>query len=120
MPKIEKATMKAIIYARYSSDKQREESIDGQLRICNDYARKNNISIIGTYIDRALTGKTDKRPQFLEMIKRSADKEFQYVLLYRLDRLSRNKYDNAVYKHKLELNGVKLLSATENIPDDPS
>lgn len=111
---------KAVIYARYSSDKQREESIDGQLRICEDYAAKNNISIIGTYIDRALTGKTDRRPQFLEMIEKSAEREFQYVLLYKLDRFSRNKYDNAIYKHKLEKNGVKLLSATENIPDDPS
>lgn len=111
---------KAVIYARYSSDKQREESIDGQLRICNDYAAKNDITIVGTYIDRALTGKTDKRPQFLEMIEKSSEKEFQYVLLYKLDRFSRNKYDNAIYKHKLEKNGVKLLSATENIPDDPS
>lgn len=110
----------AVIYARYSSDKQREESIDGQLRICYDYAQKNGFVIVGEYIDRALTGKTDKRPQFLEMIEKSAEKAFQYVLLYKLDRFSRNKYDNAIYKHKLEKNGVKLVSATENIPQDPS
>ena len=110
----------AVIYARYSSDKQREESIDGQLRICYDYAQKNGFIVVGEYIDRALTGKTDKRPQFLEMIEKSAEKAFRYVLLYKLDRFSRNKYDNAIYKHKLEKNGVKLVSATENIPEDPS
>ena len=45
--------MTAVIYARYSSDSQREASIEGQLRDCKDYAEKNGITVVGTYIDRA-------------------------------------------------------------------
>lgn len=63
--------MKAVIYARYSSDNQREESIDGQLRECKAFAEKNDIQVIGTYIDRALSAKTDNRPEFQRMIKES-------------------------------------------------
>ena len=61
--------MKGVIYARYSSDNQREESIEGQLRECKDYAERNGITILGTYIDRALSAKTDNRPEFQKMIK---------------------------------------------------
>ena len=64
--------MKGVIYARYSSDNQREESIEGQLRECKDYAERNGITILGTYIDRALSAKTDNRPEFQKMIKDSA------------------------------------------------
>ena len=56
--------MNAVIYARYSSDNQREESIEGQLRECKEYADQNDITVVRTYIDRALSAKTDSRPQF--------------------------------------------------------
>lgn len=56
--------MNAVIYARYSSDNQREESIEGQLRECKEYADQNGITVVRTYIDRALSAKTDSRPQF--------------------------------------------------------
>ena len=56
--------MIGVIYARYSSDNQKEESIDGQLRECKAYAEKNGIQIVDTYIDRALSAKTDNRPRF--------------------------------------------------------
>ena len=59
---------KAVIYARYSSTNQREESIEGQIRECTDFANRQDITIVGSYIDRALTGKTDARPQFQKMI----------------------------------------------------
>ena len=58
--------MKAVIYARYSSDNQREESIEGQLRECKEYADKNGITIRCSYIDRALSAKTDKPPGISE------------------------------------------------------
>ena len=64
--------MTAVIYARYSSDNQREESIEGQLRECKAFADKNDIHIVGSYIDRALSAKTDNRPEFQRMIKDSA------------------------------------------------
>ena len=86
----------AVIYARYSSDNQTEQSIEGQLRVCKQYAENNDILILNTYIDRAMTGTNDNRPDFQQMIKDSAKKEFQYILVYKLDRFSRNKYEMAL------------------------
>lgn len=110
---------KAVIYARYSSDSQTEQSIDGQLRVCNDYARNNDIVILDTYIDRAMTGTNDNRPDFQKMIKDSSKKEWEYVLVYKFDRFSRNKYETAMHKKTLKDNGVKVISAMEYIPDSP-
>ena len=109
----------AVIYARYSSDNQTEQSIKGQLRVCQEYAQRNDILILDTYIDRAMTGTNDNRPDFQKMIKDSADKNWQHIIVYKLDRFSRNKYETAKYKKILKDNGVKLLSAMENIPDTP-
>lgn len=86
------------IYARYSSDNQREESIEGQLRECKEYAVRNEITIIGTYIDRAFSAKTDNRPQFQQMIHDSNARLFDTVLVWKLDRFSRNRYDSAYYR----------------------
>jgi len=80
--------MKAVIYARYSSDGQREESIEGQLRECKEYAEKNNMTIIGTYVDRALSAKTDNRPEFQKMIKDSNKYLFDVVIVWKLDRFA--------------------------------
>ena len=109
----------AVIYARYSSDNQSEQSIEGQLRVCEEYAQKNDILILDTYIDRAMTGTNDNRADFQRMIKDSARKEWDYVLVYKLDRFSRDKYATAIHKKTLKDNGVKVLSAMENIPDTP-
>lgn len=111
---------KAVIYARFSSHSQTEQSIEGQLRECYDFAKRNDVTIVGEYIDRALTGTSDKRPQFLKMIEDSKKKNFEYVLVYQLDRFARNRYDSANYKAKLKKNGVRVLSAKENITDDAS
>ena len=97
--------MNAVIYARYSSDSQREESIEGQLRECREYAERNNMTIVGTYIDRALSAKTADRPEFQHMIKDSAKELFEIVLVWKLDRFSRDRYDSAHYKHILKKNG---------------
>ncbi len=109
----------AVIYCRYSSDSQTEQSIDGQLRVCTEYAKNNDILILDTYIDRAMTGTNDNRPDFQRMIKDSAKKNWDYVLVYKLDRFSRNKYETVIHKKTLRDNGVKVLSAMENIPDTP-
>ena len=82
--------MTAVIYARYSSDNQREESIEGQIRECTAYAEKNDITIVKHYIDRAISAKTDNRPQFQQMIKDSDKKLFDIVLVWKLDRFARN------------------------------
>lgn len=109
----------AVIYARYSSHMQREESIAGQLRECHEYARKNNMQVIQEYADKAMTGRTDARPAFLQMIKDSESKKFQYVICWKMDRFSRDRYDSALYKMILKKNGVKVVYAKESIPDGP-
>jgi resolvase domain protein len=107
--------MKAVIYARFSSEKQNEASIEGQLRECTEYANYNNIEVIGTYIDRAQSAKTDHRPEFQHMIKDSYKGLFDTVLVWKLDRFARNRYDSAHYKSILKKNGVRVVSAKEVI-----
>ena len=111
--------MTAVIYARYSSDSQREASIEGQLRDCKAYAEKNGITVVGTYIDRAYSAKTDDRPDFQRMIKDSGKKIFDVVLVWKLDRFARNRFDAVNYKYQLEKNGVHLVSVMEPISQGP-
>ena len=111
--------MNAVIYARYSSDSQREESIEGQVRECTEYAERNGLTVLRSYIDRALSAKTADRPEFQRMIKDSAEELFEIVLVWKLDRFSRDRYDSAHYKHILKKNGVKVVSVKENISDGP-
>ena len=101
------------------ADNQREESIEGQIRECTAYAEKNGITIVKHYIDRAISAKTDNRPEFQQMIKDSDKKLFDIVLVWKLDRFARNRYDSARYKTQLKKNGVKLMSATEIISEGP-
>ncbi len=109
-----------VIYARYSpGSKQNYQSIEGQLKECYAYAERTGLRIVHEYIDEHLTGTSDKRDQFLQMIEDSKRKGFAYVLVYQLDR-ARNRYDSATYKAKLKKNGVRVLSAKENITDDAS
>lgn len=110
--------MKGIIYARYSSDSQREESIEGQLRECKEYAERQGITILSTYIDRALSAKTDNRPEFQRMVRDSANGLFDVVIVWKLDRFARNRYDSAHYKNLLKKNGVKVVSAQEAPAED--
>ena len=109
--------MKAVIYARYSSDNQREESIEGQLRECMEYANYNDIQVMGNYIDRALSAKTDNRPEFQRMIKDSYKHAFDCIIVWKLDRFARNRYDSAHYKSLLKKNGVRVISAKETISE---
>ena len=112
--------MEVVIYARYSSHNQNEQSIEGQLEVCKNYAKQHNYNIIGEYIDRAQSGTNDDRPEFKRMIEDSNKKTFEGVLVYQLDRFARNRYDSATYKNKLKKNGVRVFSAKENISDDAS
>ena len=109
--------MRAVIYARYSSDNQTEASIEGQLRECMEYATYNDIQVIGNYIDRAFSAKTDHRPEFQRMIKDSYKHAFDCIIVWKLDRFSRNRYDSAHYKALLRKNGVKVISAKETIAE---
>lgn len=108
-----------VIYARYSSHSQRDVSIEQQIRACRLFAERHGISVVKFYEDRALTGTNDKRPGFQQMIQDAKRGGWSYVIVYTLDRFARNRYDNAIYKHQLKDCGVKVLSAMENISDDP-
>ena len=109
----------AVIYARFSCERQTEQSIEGQIHVCQDYAARNDIVIVDTYIDRAMTGTNDNRKDFQRMLKDCTKQAWDYVLVYKLDRFSRNKYETAIHKKTLRDNGIKLLSACESIPDAP-
>ena len=109
--------MRAVIYARYSSDNQTEASIEGQLCECMEYAIYNDIQVMGNYIDRALSAKTDHRPEFQRMIKDRYKHAFDCIIVWKLDRFSRNRYDSAHYKALLRKNGVKVVSAKETIAE---
>ena len=112
--------MNAVIYARYSSDNQREESIEGQLRECKEFAERKGYTIIKTYADRAISGKkADNRPEFMQMITDSKNRLFDAVIVWKIDRFSRDKYDSVFYKNALKKNNVSVISATEPIDDTP-
>ena len=111
--------LRAVIYARYSSSGQREESIEGQLRECRDYALRHSMTVVGEYIDKALTGRTDRRPDFQRMLRDSERGAFDVVICWKTDRFARNRYDSAMYKYRLKKAGVRLCYARETIPEGP-
>lgn len=112
--------MNVVIYARFSSHSQTEQSIEGQLKVCYAYAEANQMNVVGEYIDRAQTGTNDNRPSLQRMLMDSDKHTFEGVIVYQLDRFARNRFDSAINKAKLKKNGVRVISAKENIADDPS
>lgn len=111
--------MNAAIYARYSSDNQREESIDAQIRAIKEYAEKEGMIITKIYTDEAKSATTDNRPKFLEMINDSEFGLFDALIVHKLDRFSRDRYDSAHYKRILKKNNVRLISVLEHLDDSP-
>lgn len=112
-------TKKAVAYARFSSENQRDESIDAQMRAINKFAEDQEIEIIKTYEDRAFSATTDDRPGFLKMIDESCVLPIDYVIVHKSDRFARNRYDSAIYKRQLSKNGIRVLSVLENFGDGP-
>lgn len=109
----------AVIYARYSSDNQKEESITAQIRAIKEWAKRERYNIIDIYKDEAQSATTDDRKDFLRMIDDSKEGLFNAVIVHKLDRFARNRYDSAFYKRQLQLNGVKVISILENLDDSP-
>lgn len=101
---------KVALYARFSSDNQRSESIDAQIRAMKAYCKQHNFVIVDTYIDEAKSATTDRRPAFQQMIADSSNHTFDILLVHKLDRFARNRYDSAVYKRELKKNGVLVYS----------
>ena len=109
------------LYLRYSSDRQTEQSIEGQLRDLISYCKLHAYKVYNVYVDRAVsaTKNIEKRTRFLDMIADSDKHQWKYVLVWKLDRFARNRNDSAIYKMRLKKNGVRVLSATENISENP-
>lgn len=106
-------------YGRFSSNNQREESIDAQYRACKQFVEARGDTIVAKYMDKAKSGTSDKRPEFLRMMKDAEASKFDCIVVHKLDRFSRNKYDSAMYKRKLKQCGVRLISVTEQLDDSP-
>lgn len=108
-----------VIYARYSSHSQNEQTIETQVQECEAYAKKNNITIVNTYVDKALTATKDKRTNFLKLIRDSKKQrpKFEYVIVYKFDRYARNLKDDVKYRDILAENDVEILSVKEELPD---
>ncbi len=113
------AMSNAVIYPRFSSSGQNEMSIDGQIRVCREYAESQGYNVVGIYPEKARTGTNDSRPAFQKMIKDAASGQFQYIIVYMFDRFARNRHDSILYKEMLKAKyGIKVISATQPISDD--
>lgn len=113
----DKITGTAVIYARFSSSKQREASIEDQLRVCREWCGREGYAIVAEYCDHAISGRTDDRPEFQRMVANAGESDI--VLVYMMDRFSRDPFDAPIYKRELSKHGVRLVSALERIPDSP-
>ena len=111
--------LRAVAYARFSSDLQREESIDAQLRAIKKYCAEHDMVLLATYIDKAISGTSDNRPEFQHMIANADNGTFDAVVVHKLDRFARNRYDSAIYKSHLKKRGIRLISVLENLQDTP-
>ena len=111
--------MNTVIYARFSSHNQTEQSIEGQVRVCRAWAERNGHTVSEIYADRAVSGRTDNRPEFQRLIRDAKAHKFEAIIVYKVDRFGRDKYDIAIYKKALKNAGVQLFYAAENIPEGP-
>ena len=109
--------MRAFIYGRFSSHKQQELSIEAQIDICREYAEKHNITVVGEYVDRARSARTENRADFRRLIRDACTGVVDCVLVWRYDRFFRDRAESALYRKQLEAAGVHLISVTEFIPD---
>jgi len=109
------------LYMRFSSDRQTEQSIEGQLRDAISFCKLRKYRIRAIYVDRAISARADaeKRVNFMQMISDSDKRKWEYVIVWKLDRFARNRNDSAIYKMRLRKNGVKVVSVAENISDNP-
>ena len=111
--------MIAALYARYSSDNQREESIVAQIRACREYCKRKGYTIIHEYADEAYSGTNDNRPQFQEMLADADAGKFEILVAHKIDRFGRNAYDFYKNIHRLKMAGVRIEYAAQEITDTP-
>lgn len=108
----------AVIYARYSSAAQKDESIEQQIEACKDYAQRNGIHIVAIYADHAVSGRTDRRPEFQKMLRHAENKEFTMVLAYKSNRIARNMLNALAHEEKLARLGITVSYVKEEFGDN--
>lgn len=111
--------MNAVVYARFSSHRQGEQSIEGQVAEAERFAKAHDLTIIHVYANRAQTGRNDNREQFQQMLADAAKHAFDALIVWKTDRIGRNKEEIALNKYHLKKNGVKIFYVAEAIPDTP-
>ena len=111
--------MNAVVYARFSSHRQGEQSIEGQVAEAERFAAAHGLTIVKVYADRAQTGRNDNREQFQLMLADAAKHAFDALIVWKTDRIGRNKEEIALNKYHLKKNGVKIYYVAEAIPDTP-
>ena len=109
----------AVVYARFSSHSQGEQSIEGQLSEAYKYATAHGYTIVHEYVDRAKSGRSDNREQFQQMLKDTAKKQFDVIILWKVDRFGRNREEITLNKYKCKKNGVRVEYVAETIPNTP-
>ena len=112
-------TTNAVIYARYSSHGQTEQSIEGQLAKGHEYAAAQGYTVVHEYIDRAMTGRNDNREAFQKMLSDTGKHQFQVVIVWKVDRFGRNREEIAFNKHTCKKNGVRVEYVAESLPNSP-
>lgn len=111
--------IRAASYLRYSSDNQREESIVAQERAIEEYCKRKGYVLVKKYADEARSATTDNRADFQRMIEESVLGAYEVLVVHKLDRFARNRYDSALYKRRLKLNGIKVESVLEQLDNSP-
>ena len=109
----------AVVYARYSSHGQTEQSIEGQIAAAQKYAEQHGYTIIHIYADRAMTGRNDDREEFQRMLSDTATHQFGVILLWKIDRFGRNREEIAFNRYRCKKNGVRVERVAEDVPDGP-
>ena len=109
----------AVVYARYSSHTQTEQSIEGQLTMAEEYAQKHQYNIIRTYCDRAKSGTNDNREEFQRMLKDCASRQFTVIIVWKVDRFGRNREEITFNKYRAKKNGVRVEYVAEQISNSP-
>lgn len=109
----------AVVYARYSSHKQGEQSVEGQLAAARAYAEAKGYTIVHEYIDRAMTGRNDNRDEFQQMLSDCAKKQFSVIIVWKVDRFGRNREEITFNKYRAKKHGVRVEYVAENLPNSP-
>ena len=112
--------MAVVGYCRFSSEAQRDGySIEAQVRAITEWAQREGHVIRDFYIDEARSGTSDNRESFQRMISDASTGTFKAVVVHKLDRFARDRYDSAVYRHKLKEHGIRVISVLEPLDDSP-